>query len=427
MRPEPDIVIGGGLGGLTSALMLARAGRKVILFEKASDLGGRAATHDEGGVRLNFGPHALYRRGAARTALRALGVDPTGGRPAASGMLALDGGRLHALPAGFTSLVTTGLLGMSEKIEAARLLQGLARIDTGSLRDVSVRDWIDGGARRPGTRRLLHALVRVTTYSNAPDLACAADTVLQLQRGLSTGVMYVDGGWQTIVDALEALALAAGVQVHRSTRVAAVAPGRVTLAGGGQFAAGDVIVAATPAAASELVPSSAELAAAAAAAVPVRAACLDLALSALPRPRATFCLGIDEPLYYSVHSASAALAPDGAQVIHVARYLAPGEVADASSLEALLDRLQPGWRDRVVTRRFLPQLVVASDIHPAGRRRPGPAVADAPGVYVVGDWVGEGAMLADAAVASARAAVTRILDLGAARHERPAPAAASAV
>ncbi len=428
MRPEPDIVIGGGLGGLTCALMLARAGRKVILFEKASDLGGRAATHDEGGVRLNLGPHALYRRGSARTALRALGVDPTGGRPAASGMLALDGGRLHALPAGFTSLVTTGLLGVSEKVEAARLLQGLARIDTGALRDRSVSEWVDGAAARPGTRRLLHALVRVTTYCNAPELACAADTVAQLQLGLSTGVMYVDGGWQTIVDALEALALAAGVEVHRSTRVAAVAPGRVTLADGSELDAGDVIVAASPAVAAELLPSSAELAAAAAAAVPVRTACLDLALSALPRPRATFCLGIDEPLYYSVHSASAALAPDGTQVIHVARYLAPGEKADASSLEALLDRLQPGWRDRVVTRRFLPQLVVASDIHPVGRRRPEPAVADAPGVYVVGDWVGERAMLADAAIASARAAVSQILDLRAARgRQRPAPAAASAV
>ncbi len=410
MRPEPDIVIGGGLGGLTSALMLARAGRKVILFEKASSLGGRAATHVEAGARLNLGPHALYRCGAARAALRELGVDPTGGRPPVSGMLALDGGRLQVLPGGFTSLVTTGLLGVAEKLEAARLLQGLGRIDPAAQRGRSVREWVDGVVARSGTRRLLLALVRVTTYGNAPDLACAAETVAQLQRGLTTGVMYLDGGWQTIVDALEGLALAAGVEIRRSTRVAAAAPGRVKLVDGGAIAAGAVIVAASPAVAAELVPTSAALAAAAAAAIPVRAACLDLALSALPRPRARFCLGIDEPLYYSVHSASAALAPEGTAVIHAARYLAPGEKADASSLEALLDRLQPGWRERVVTRRFLPQLVVANDIHPVGRGRPGPVVGDAPGVYVVGDWVGEGAMLADATVASARDAVSAILD-----------------
>jgi phytoene dehydrogenase-like protein len=418
MRPEPDIVIGGGLGGLTCALMLARAGRRVILFEKASSVGGRAATHDEAGVRLNLGPHALYRSGAARAALRELGVDPTGGRPPVSGMLALDGGRLHVLPGGFTSLVTTGLLGVAEKIEAARFLQGLGRIDPAALAGKTVSEWVDGIAARPGTRRLVHALVRVTTYCNAPQLACAADTAAQLQRGLTTGVMYVDGGWQTIVDALTGLALAAGVEIRRSTRVTAAAPGRVSLADG-TVAAGAVIVAASPAVAAELVPSAA-LAAAAAAAVPVRAACLDVALRGLPRPRAKFCLGIDEPVYYSVHSASAALAPQGTEVVHVARYLAPGERADASSLEALLDRLQPGWRERVVARRFMPQLVVANDIHPAGRSRPGAAVADAPGVYVVGDWIGRAAMLADATVASAGEAVSAILSPGEQRVERAA-------
>jgi phytoene dehydrogenase-like protein len=425
MRTNPDIIIGGGLGGLTCALLLARAGRRVMLFEKASEVGGRAATSDEEGVRLNLGPHALYRDGAARLALRALGVDPAGGRPPASGMLALDRGRLHALPVGFTSLTTTSLLGLAEKVEAARLLQGLARVDPGALGDLSVTGWIDGAARRPGTRRLLHALVRVTTYAHAPDLCAAGETVAQLQRGLGTGVMYVDGGWQTIVSQLESLAVAAGAVIQRSTRVAAVAPGRVTLADGRALAAGSVIVAASPAVAAALSPSSASLAAAARDAVPVHAACLDLALRSLPRPRATFCLGIDEPVYYSVHSAAAALAPGGTQVVHVARYLAPGEKADSSSLESLLDRVQPGWRERVVTSRFMPRLVVANDIHPVGRRRPGPSVSDAPGLFVVGDWVGDGAMLADSVVASARGAVSCILGAQASRRHAPPVEAAA--
>ena len=421
MRTNPDIVIGGGLGGLTCALLLARAGRRVLLFEKASELGGRAATSGEAGVRFNLGPHALYRSGAARQTLGVLGVDPTGGRPPTSGQLALDGGRLHALPVGFTSLTTTSLLGLAEKVEAARLLQGIARIEAGGLGDRSVADWIDGVARRPGTRRLLHALVRVTTYSNAPELCAAGETVAQLQRALGQGVMYLDGGWQTIVSALEALAAAAGVVIHRSTRAESVEPGRVTLADGRALAADSIVIAASPGAAAALCRSSSALSAAAGAAVPVHAACLDLALRSLPRPRATFCLGIDEPVYYSVHSAAAALAPDGIQVVHVARYLAPGEHADVSSLESLVDRVQPGWRERVVTRRFMPHLVVVNDVHPLGRRRPGPALDDAPGVFLVGDWVGEGAMLADAVVASAQRAAASIL----ATRERRAPAPAA--
>jgi hypothetical protein len=80
---------------------------------------------------------------------------------------------------------------------------------------------------------------------------------------------------------------------------------------------------------------------------PVRAASLDVALRSLPRPHATFALGIDEPLYASVHSASALLAPDGGALVHVLRYggLA-GEAPDAveRQLAGLLDSLQPGWR-----------------------------------------------------------------------------------
>jgi len=426
MRARPDIVIGGGLGGLTCALLLARAGREVVVFEKAGAVGGRASTHEEAGALLNLGPHALYCEGAARTLLRELGVAPAGARPPMSGALARDGGRLHALPVGFTSILSTSLLGLGEKLEAARLLQSLPRIDWRALRGRSVGEWIEGAARGDGTRRLLHALVRLTTYASAPDLLAADEAARQLALGVSSGVMYVHGGWQTIARELARLAAGAGAAIHVSSRVAAVAPGRVTLADGSELPAASVFIAGGPAVAAELVPSSAALAAARSAAVPVHAACLDLALTGLPRPRAAFCLGVDEPLYYSVHTATAELARGGVQVIHAARYLAPGERADASSLELMLDQLQPGWRERVVARRFLPRLVVANDLHAVGRRRPGPAVPDAPGVFAVGDWVGDGAMLADAVLASAKAAVALALDADRRAEAMPASRAAVA-
>jgi phytoene dehydrogenase-like protein len=149
---------------------------------------------------------------------------------------------------------------------------------------------------------------------------------------------------------------------------------------------------------------------------PVRAASLDVALRALPRPHATFALGIDEPLYASVHSAVARLGPDGGAVVHVMRYggLA-GEPADAveRQLARFLDALQPGWRASVVRQRFLPDLVVAHALPEAAfggtRGRPGPCVPDVPGLYVAGDWVGPEGLLADASLASARAAARAIL------------------
>jgi hypothetical protein len=148
----------------------------------------------------------------------------------------------------------------------------------------------------------------------------------------------------------------------------------------------------------------------------VRAACLDLALRRLPRPDTTFALGVDRPLYFSVHSASARLAPEGGALVHAAMYLPDGPPAAPEEVERELEvfvrDLQPGFESEVVVRRFLPELVVAGALVTAEeggfRGRPDVAVAEAPGVFVAGDWVGPEGLLADASLASARRAADAI-------------------
>ena len=64
--PQTDVVVvGGGMAGLTAACYLAREQMEVTVFEKASYLGGRAATQEFDGFRFNRGGHALYSGGAA--------------------------------------------------------------------------------------------------------------------------------------------------------------------------------------------------------------------------------------------------------------------------------------------------------------------------------------------------------------------------
>src|SRR4051812_10690668 len=106
------VVIGGGLGGLAAAALAARAGLKVVVFEKATTLGGHAATSDVRGFSLNLGAHALYRGGAACAVLDELGVTVTGSAPPVSGGYAFSGGALHTLPMGFLSLVSTDVCGL---------------------------------------------------------------------------------------------------------------------------------------------------------------------------------------------------------------------------------------------------------------------------------------------------------------------------
>lgn len=439
MRKEKVIesnvaVIGGGLAGLTAANFLARAGFQVTLFEKSGATGGRARTDVEKGFHFNLGPHALYCGGAAIGIFRELGVKFLGRPPATSGGFAIDCGVKHMLPAGPFSLISTGLLGLGAKLETARLLSNLGNFDMRGAERLSLREWAEREIRRDAERRLFQSLIRVSTYANDPERQSAGAAIAQLQLALASGVLYLDGGWQTLARGLREAAEKEGVRIIAGRRVKAVERDErvrgVRLADGVFYDAQAVVIAAGPAEVCELIEGSERtiLSEWAKSAIPVRAACLDVALEYLPRPRALFALGIDRPLYFSVHSAAAKLAPENGAVIHAAKYLGAGLDGDARAVEReveeTLDIMQPGWRRSVIARRFLPAMTVSNALVTAEQGgmpgRPRPDVPGVEGLYVAGDWVGPEGMLADASMASAKLAAETI----AKRHSVAVAAAA---
>jgi phytoene dehydrogenase-like protein len=411
-------VVGGGLGGLAAAALLARSGLRSVVLERASRLGGRAATDESGGFSFNQGAHALYRGGAAARVLRDLGVHWTGGSPPRSG-LAVLGRETYALPMALGSMISTGLLGWSAKTEGMRLFGRLRSADSRALDEVTLQSWLAGEARDATLRATFEALVRVSTYANAPGLISAGAVIDQLRLAQGAGVDYLDGGWQTLVAGAEKAARAAGALVRKGADVSCASPveggWRVHPKDADPITARALVLATGPRAACSIVASEA-LASWASRSVPLRAACLDVALGRLPDESATFALGVDRPLYFSVHSRSARLAPTGAALVSTMKYLSPAEPPDAArdeaELEAWLDQLQPGWRDVLVERRWLPGMIACNAAPAANLRgvrgRPGPVVPDAPGVFVAGDWVGPEGMLVDAALASVERAADSV-------------------
>lgn len=431
MTGSPTLgVIGGGLAGMTAAAMGARAGLRVTVFEQGSHPGGRAITTSRNGLLLNIGPHALYRHGAAHRILNGLGVRWSGARPRLTGY-AVIGQRRRRLPIGLSSFALSGALSGRGKLELARALTNLARCDTHELQSVPLRRWLDETFADSTARRAFQAFTRVASYANGPEITSAGATLDQLRIGAGS-VVYLDGGWQTLVDGLFTVATAAGVELRTRARVGAVRPAGDRWAvesSGGRDEFDAVILAVPPGAAARLTGAGEEspLATWAREAIPVRAAVLDVAVDELPNRHGLYALGFDRPTYLSVHSAWARLAPEGQWLITTAWYRAPDErTSDAEiegELERLLDIVQPGWRSHVVFRRFLPDPIVANDHVRAAtagfEARPGPAVPGLPGLFVAGDWVGPEGMIGDAAVASGAAAAEF-----AAAHVGRAPGAA---
>ena len=382
-------VIGGGLAGLTAAVELARAGSQVRLIEQHHELGGRAGTTEKDGFALNFGPHAVYLQGFTYTTLTDWGVMPSGSRPVlADGARMVLGGRAYGFVRSLPSLVTCRFLSVLERVEAARVWTKLA--DTESGYGLTMAGWLDREVQSPVVRQFFKGLTRLSTYCGQPELQSAEAVLRQVAIG-NAGVTYVDGGWRSMVRNLAEYAVSLGVRIETGTPAAEAGPG--------------TILAVSPKEVERLTGRSLGPL------TPIRMATLDLALEKRPDGSAVFGLGLDEPLYLSVHSEWVKVAPPGGALVHVAKYLGASEsdaVRDRAQLERFAELLMPGWREQVHYARFLPEMVVT---HSVTGLMPRPDV-DAPGVEgvrIAGDWVGSEGMLADTAVASGLRAARSLL------------------
>jgi phytoene dehydrogenase-like protein len=74
MKSMRVAVVGGGIGGLTAAGLLAREGHGVTLFEGSPHLGGKAQSVQVGGLRLDTGPTLLTLPDVVRGLFEGLGA-----------------------------------------------------------------------------------------------------------------------------------------------------------------------------------------------------------------------------------------------------------------------------------------------------------------------------------------------------------------
>ncbi|MGI9613954.1 MAG: FAD-dependent oxidoreductase [Acidimicrobiales bacterium] len=391
-RRDPDVaVVGGGLGGLAAAATVARAGRSVAVYERLGAFGGQARSVTRDDFTFNNGPHALYLGGAAERVLTDLGVELRGGRPPVKGRVVFDD-RAEIAPAGPGTLLRSGALSPADKLQIAKVLYRLPKLDAAEFAAMTVDEWIASVVTRTRPTVLLRAIIRLATYVNQPDQLSADVAITQLQAALGPGVLYLDGGWQSLVDQLAATPGIQFVSGEGPTTVP-TAPAVIVATGG-------------PATAGALLDRSYEVG------PPARVSGIDYGLTR--RPVTDVVIGGDRPFYFSNHSAAATLSPDGCFHAAAVQYLATGDQPDPDAIDRFA-RHAGVRREDVAVRRQLRELVPVTAIPTAstGGMAGRPPVTDTgrDNTFLVGDWVGSEGHLADAVLASAATAAQLALDV----------------
>ncbi|MBB6731477.1 phytoene desaturase family protein [Cohnella zeiphila] len=423
MKKFDAAVVGGGIAGLVAAIDLAQAGKSIVLFEKSGQLGGRAVSVKKNGAIFDLGSHAIIKGGALHEIFQDLGIRIEGGSPGTNVSFLWNEKVTHMF-----KFILSRKLSWSGKREFLKFFKTLTKFDADSVPPISLRNWVEQEFHDPMTRHIIYAMLRTNSYAQAIDHQMAGPALRSVARTTKkNSILYVQDGWQTLVDQLQEKAVRSGVSIITGKNVAGIeqdgAVRKIKFTDSQEMDVAHVIAATPPAVTSRLLgdancPSVLRWRDQARV---IEAASLTLSLKRLSNPDHFAVLGLDQPVYFINQSKFTRLSEDGTSVVNITKSNGTGGTdakADERFLEQTLDLIQPGWRKEVVARQYLPHITVAYDFMNLGRedRFPGPAVPEIAGLYVAGEWATHGENLADAAAASGRRAARRALkDLEAAR------------
>ncbi len=252
MTTTRAVVVGGGLGGLASALELRRRGYQVIVLERHAEVGGKASERSADGCRWDEGPSILVMPWVYRTMFEASGLDPDKYLPMRrldpAFRIVLSDGRTLDIPAD-----PAGLRAAFEAIEPAdgpaldRFLDKMdrfAKLIAHAYCDRILENWgqvmfsplmlsaalispakgyareIDEQFKSPAIRELLYGF---PTYSGFDPQHAPASLAIIPWTIIREGVWYpASGGIAAIPRAIAAACRDAGVDIHTGVEVEAI-------------------------------------------------------------------------------------------------------------------------------------------------------------------------------------------------------------
>lgn len=247
---NPVIIIGAGIGGLSAAIRLAAAGKRVIVLEQNEQVGGKMSQIEAGGFRWDTGPSVITMRHVFEELFQAAGrrledyltlqpvepltryfypdgtkLDMTRNWPAlAEQITALEprdvAGYLRFLAYAARLHEITGPVFIYDQPPSWRSFLRVSPLAVGQIDpwftlDQVIRRFV----RSPQLRQLLG---RFATYVGASPYQAPATLGVIAHVELTGGVWYPHGGIYAIAQALLRLATELGVEIRTSQPVAAI-------------------------------------------------------------------------------------------------------------------------------------------------------------------------------------------------------------
>lgn len=230
------VVLGAGAMGLAAAYRALCLGHRVTLLEAAPEPGGMAAHVDFGGVSIERYYHFVCKSDAPTFALmRELGISDRM-RWRTTSMAYYIGGALHRW-GDPVSLLRFPLLSLVEKLRYGALMFTSTRLNSWpALEHVSAKNWIERWCGRRVYATLWKPLFDLKFYQYADDVSASWIWTRIRRVGRSRKSLmqeelgFIEGGTQTLVDALMSAIEAKGGEVRLGTPATRVMvrEGRVT-------------------------------------------------------------------------------------------------------------------------------------------------------------------------------------------------------
>lgn len=216
-------VVGAGVGGLCAAARLAVAGRRVLLLERAPEVGGRASSFEKDGYTINTGAVAIEHGGAMQATFEEVGAPLELRYPSPANVFRVKGRTIDPSRGGWAVLMNA----MTKR--GAKVLTQLSSARHGEYPEdqLTLEEWLAKATSNQTVHRLFRNLAAAIFAVNADEIPARSFLTYFMEKGAFRKFGFHPEGTVGVCRALARAVEANGGEVWRESEAVGV-----TVAGG---------------------------------------------------------------------------------------------------------------------------------------------------------------------------------------------------